>query len=59
MCSSRQAPASPARQKPNPHNTAEDWCNATWDVVDRFWTDPNMTEDDAIACFQEAYDSIF
>lgn len=50
----------PARQKPNPHNTAdEDWFNATWDVVDRFWTDPNMTEDQAIAGFQEAYDSIF
>ena len=50
----------PAKQKPNPHNTAdEDWFNATWDVVDRFWTDPNMTEDQAIAGFQEAYDAIF
>ena len=36
----------PARQKPNPHNTAdEDWFNATWDVVDRYWTDPNMTDE--------------
>jgi glucose/mannose transport system substrate-binding protein len=50
----------PAKQRQNPHNTADaDWFNATWDVVDRFWTDPSMTEDQAIAGFQEAYDAIF
>jgi glucose/mannose transport system substrate-binding protein len=50
----------PAKQKQNPHNTADpDWFNATWDVIDRFWTDPSMTEDQAIAGFQEAHDSIF
>jgi glucose/mannose transport system substrate-binding protein len=50
----------PAKQKQNPHNTADaDWFNATWDVVDRYWTDPSMTPDDAIAQFHEAYDAIF
>jgi glucose/mannose transport system substrate-binding protein len=50
----------PARQHQNPHNTADaDWFNATWDVIDRFWTDPNMTEDQAMAQFQEAYDAVF
>jgi glucose/mannose transport system substrate-binding protein len=50
----------PARQRQNPHNTADaDWFNATWDVVDRFWTDPSMTEEQAMAQFQEAYDAVF
>jgi len=50
----------PSKQHQNPHNTADaDWFNATWDVVDRFWTDANMTEDQAIAEFQKAHDAIF
>jgi glucose/mannose transport system substrate-binding protein len=50
----------PARQRQNPHNTADaDWFNATWDVIDRFWTDPSMTEEQAMAGFQEAYDQVF
>jgi len=50
----------PARQKPNPHNTADaDWFNATWDVVDRYWNDPKMTSDQAIAELKKAHDSIF
>jgi glucose/mannose transport system substrate-binding protein len=50
----------PSKQHRNPHNTADaDWFNATWDVVDRFWTDANMTEDQAIAEFQKAHDAIF
>ena len=36
-----------------------DWFNATWDVVDRYWTDPNMTADQAIAEFKKAHDAIF
>lgn len=50
----------PSKQHQNPHNTADaDWFNATWDVVDHFWTDPTMTDDQAIAEFHKAYDSIF
>jgi len=50
----------PARQKPNPHNTADaDWFNATWDVIDRYWNDPNMTSDQAIAELKKAHDAIF
>ena len=50
----------PAKQHQNPHNTADaDWFNATWDVVDRFWTDPSMTDDQAIAELKKAHDAIF
>jgi len=50
----------PSRQHPNPHNTADaDWYNATWDVIDRFWTDPSMTNDQAIAEFKDARSAIF
>jgi glucose/mannose transport system substrate-binding protein len=50
----------PTKQHQNPHNTADaDWFNGTWDVIDRFWTDPSMTNDQAIAQFQETYDAIF
>ena len=49
----------PAKQKQNPHNTADsDWFNATWDVIDRFWTTPDMTADQAIAGFQKAHDAM-
>ena len=49
----------PAKQKQNPHNTADaDWFNATWDVVDRFWTTPDMTADAAIAEFKKAHDAM-
>jgi len=50
----------PSRQHQNPHNTADaDWFNATWDVIDRFWTDPNMSEDQAVAELKDAYNAIF
>lgn len=49
----------PARQKQNPHNTADaDWFNATWDVVDGFWTTPAETPEQAIAEFQKAHDAM-
>jgi glucose/mannose transport system substrate-binding protein len=50
----------PAKQHQNPHNTADaDWYNATWDVIDHFWTDPTMTDDQAIAELKKAHDAIF
>ena len=50
----------PTKQHPNPHNTTDaDWFNGTWNVVDRFWTDPTMTDDAAIAEFKKLYDSIY
>jgi glucose/mannose transport system substrate-binding protein len=50
----------PTKQHQNPHNTADaDWFNATWDVIDRFWTNPDMTNDEAIEGFQEEYAAIF
>ena len=43
----------------NPHNTADaDWQNSIWDVVFNFWSDPDMTIDDAIAQMKENYDTI-
>lgn len=49
----------PAHQVQNPHNTADaDWQNSIWDVVFNFWSDPNMTVDDAIAQMKENYDII-
>jgi glucose/mannose transport system substrate-binding protein len=50
----------PSKQHQNPHNTADaDWFNATWDVVDHFWNDPAMTDEQAIAEFTKAHDAIF
>ena len=50
----------PTKQHPTPHNTTDaDWFNGTWDVVDRFWTDPTMTDDQAIAEFHKAYDAVY
>jgi len=50
----------PNAQHLNPHNTADaDWLDATWDVVNKFWQDPNETDDQAIAAFKKAYDAIY
>ena len=50
----------PDKQFPNPHNTTDaDWFNGTWNVIDRFWTDPSMTADMAGAEFKKLYDSIY
>jgi glucose/mannose transport system substrate-binding protein len=55
-----EALANPEIQFQNPHNTADaDWMNSIWDVVFEYWSDPEMTEDDAIAGMQDAYDTIF
>jgi glucose/mannose transport system substrate-binding protein len=49
----------PAHQVPNPHNTADaDWMNSIWDVAFGFWSDPNMSVEDAIAKMKENYDTI-
>ena len=49
----------PAQQVQNPHNTADaDWQDSIWNVVFNFWSDPNMTVEDAIAQMRENYDTI-
>ncbi|WP_156385739.1 ABC transporter substrate-binding protein [Devosia sp. Root685] len=49
----------PAQQVQNPHNTADaDWQDSIWNVVFNFWSDPNMTVEDAIAQMHENYDTI-
>ncbi|KKB11327.1 sugar ABC transporter substrate-binding protein [Devosia geojensis] len=48
-----------ARQVQNPHNTADaDWQNSIWDVVFNFWSEPNMTVDEAIEQMKSNYDTI-
>ena len=49
----------PAQQVQNPHNTADaDWQDSIWNVVFNFWSDPNMTVEDAIAQMHENYDTV-
>ncbi|HEY0034705.1 MAG TPA: ABC transporter substrate-binding protein [Devosia sp.] len=49
----------PAQQVQNPHNTADaDWQDSIWNVVFNFWSDPNMSVEDAIAQMKENYDTI-
>lgn len=49
----------PSHQVQNPHSMADaDWQNSIWDVVFNFWSDPNMSVDDAIAQLQDNYDTI-
>lgn len=51
--------ADPAHQVQNPHSTADaDWQNSIWDVVFNFWSDPNMSVDDAIGQIKENYNTI-
>lgn len=50
----------PSLQHQNPHNTADaDWLDATWDVVNSFWTDPTETSDQAVAALHKAYSAIY
>jgi glucose/mannose transport system substrate-binding protein len=52
--------AQPGFAHNNPHITVDsDWLGAIWDVASKFWADPTMTDDQAIASLQKAYDSIF
>jgi len=49
----------PAQQVQNPHNTADaDWQDSIWNVVFNFWSDPDMTVEDAIAQMHENYETI-
>lgn len=51
--------ADPDHQVQNPHNTADsDWYNSTWEVAFNFWSDRNMSVDDAIAQMQSNYEFI-
>jgi glucose/mannose transport system substrate-binding protein len=45
---------------PTPHNTADnDWLNTTWDVMFKFWSDPSMSDDDAIQQLKDGFDNVF
>ena len=49
----------PEHQVQNPHSMSDaDWQSSIWDVVFNFWSDPEMSVDDAIAQLQESYDII-
>jgi glucose/mannose transport system substrate-binding protein len=49
----------PARQVPSPHSTVDaDWMSSMWDVLFNYWSDPEMTADEAIAQMQENYETI-
>jgi glucose/mannose transport system substrate-binding protein len=49
----------PAQQVQNPHNTADaDWQDSIWNVVFNFWSDPDMTVEDAITEMKDNYDTI-
>lgn len=48
-----------SRQVQNPHNTADaDWQNSVWEVVFNFWSNPDMTVDQAIEQMKSNYDII-
>lgn len=50
----------PTFQHANPAATVDsDWLGAIWDVAGNFWTDPEMSNDEAIEQLQASYDSIF
>jgi glucose/mannose transport system substrate-binding protein len=52
--------AQPGFAHNNPHITVDsDWLAAISDVAQKFWADPNMTDDAAIAALNKAYDSVF
>ncbi|HVG48930.1 MAG TPA: ABC transporter substrate-binding protein [Rubellimicrobium sp.] len=49
----------PARQVPSPHSTVDaDWMSSMWDVFFTFWSDPEMTAEEAIEQLKENYDTI-
>ena len=48
-----------ARQVPSPHSTVDaDWMSSMWDVFFTYWSDPEMTADEAIEQLKENYDTI-
>lgn len=49
----------PNHQVQNPHSISDaDWENSIWDVVFNFWSDPNMSVDDAISKVKDNYETI-
>jgi glucose/mannose transport system substrate-binding protein len=47
------------RQVQNPHNTVDaDWQNSIWEVVFNFWSQPDMTADEAISQLKANYETI-
>lgn len=44
----------------NPANIADsDWSRSVWNVMFKFWGDPNMTSDDVIKALKDQYTTIF
>ena len=49
----------PEGQVPNPNSMVDaDWQSSLWDVIFNYWSDPEMTADEAIAQMQENYETI-
>ncbi|MBI4921690.1 MAG: carbohydrate ABC transporter substrate-binding protein [Devosia nanyangense] len=50
----------PNGQVANPFNiTNSDWHNAIWTVMYNFWSDKNLTTDDAVQALKDNYDQVF
>ncbi|SMY06241.1 ABC transporter substrate-binding protein [Flavimaricola marinus] len=48
------------RQVNNPSVTVDaDWSNSVWEIAFNFWSDPEMSVDDAIAALHDQHDVIF
>ena len=44
----------------SPFNIADaDWIRSVWNVMFKFWGDPNMTSDDVVKELKSQYDTIF
>ena len=50
----------PTRGVQNPFNISDgDWHNSIWDVMFNYWSDPDMSSDEAIEELRFAYDAVF
>lgn len=51
--------ADSAHQVPNPNSMVDaDWQSSIWDVVFNYWSNPDMTADEAIAQMKDNFDAI-
>jgi glucose/mannose transport system substrate-binding protein len=49
----------PAHQVQNPHSMVDaDWQSAIWEVAFNYWSNPNMTVDQAVAALKDQYEAI-
>jgi len=52
--------AKPNMSVESPYNIADsDWVRSVWDVMFKFWGDPNETSDQAISDLKDQYDQVF